>query len=147
MPPSQARLAYRTKKQREAAAAQSTLVMLTMFDGLISMSLGEECRFTDQERALIEPPLQRMLLRLDPAITGAIEKYTDPLLIVMGLISWGARVWNIQMLKMRAAREAARAAQPTPEAASESAAPEFVPTFDENLPPSPRLDILEGVMP
>ena len=140
------RIAYRTKKQREAAAAQSSLVMLTMFDGLVSMSLGPECVLQPNHREMIEQPLQRMLQRIDPTITGAIEKYTDPLLVTMGFISWGAYVWQIQLAKMRAARREAERRQATQPA--EEAGPQTdQPAIDYSLPPSPGADILGQVTP
>lgn len=96
------------------------------------------------ERELIEAPLQRMMKRLDPAITGAIEKYTDPLLVVMGLITWGARVWQIQLAKLRAARQAQQAAR-------ETEAQQVTPIESAPLPvydaPAPGVDVLEPVMP
>lgn len=120
------------------------MVMLTMFDGLISMALGPECALLPAERELIDEPLQRMLKRVDPTITGAIEKYTDPLLVTMGLITWGARVWQIQLAKMRAAR-AEREAQQRP-TIPEAAAPEDdpLPVYDV---PAPGLNVIGAVIP
>lgn len=117
--------------------------MLTMFDGLVSMSLGPECALTSRERELIDPPLQRMLARLDPTVTGAIEKYTDPLLVTMGFIAWGARVWNIQLAKLKAARRQAERQQAD---AEEEKQPEQ-PPIDPNLPPAPGPGILGQVTP
>ncbi len=120
------------------------MVMLTMFDGLVSMALGPECALLPVERELIDEPLQRMLKRVDPTITGAIEKYTDPLLVCMGLITWGARVWQIQLAKLREARARQEAQKPAAPPAEEAPEVETLPVYDV---PAPGVNVIGQVIP
>jgi hypothetical protein len=47
---------------------------------------------TTLERELIEEPLARIMARLDPGTSAALERWTDPVLLIFGLGTWGIRV-------------------------------------------------------
>lgn len=82
-------------KARKAQAEQTGLVILTIVDGMIQTLLYPECAMTADERAMIEPPLYRILERLDPGLSSTMEKFTDPVMLGMGLVMWGLRIFQV----------------------------------------------------
>lgn len=82
-----------SKKEAERQSAQSTTVLLTIFDGLAGLSFGEGARMEPHERAIIEEPMARIMARMDPGTSAAIERWTDPILLIFGFASWGVRVY------------------------------------------------------
>ncbi len=70
------------------------------------------------ERQSIEDSLSNILARMEPQALEAISQWTDPLVLVMGLISWGTRVARIMQERDLAEAEA----MPEPEPAEPAAA-------------------------
>jgi hypothetical protein len=58
------------------------------------MAVGGGARMTEEEHSAIFDPMARIMARLDPATNAAVEKYTDPVLLIFGLGMWGVRVWT-----------------------------------------------------
>jgi hypothetical protein len=50
----------------------------------------------EHEKTMILEPLKRMMARLDYAKTQLVEKWTDPILLSMGMAAWMGRVYRIQ---------------------------------------------------
>ena len=48
---------------------------------------------------MILAPLLRILSRLDYATTQVIEKWTDPILLAMGMLAWSGRIYRLQSEK------------------------------------------------
>jgi hypothetical protein len=87
-------------RQRKSQAQQTADVLLTITDGMTATLIGPDCVMLSNEREMIEPPLSRILERLDPLASALIEKYTDPILLTMGLAMWGLRIFQVQSAKM-----------------------------------------------
>lgn len=62
---------------------------------MVSMSLGDECRMTTTEQAMISDPLKRIMERADKETNEIISQWSDPIMLVLGLTAWGVRVWKI----------------------------------------------------
>lgn len=45
---------------------------------------------------MIEEPLQRVLERLDAQAAGMVGSYMDPLVLFLGFLGWGARIWRLK---------------------------------------------------
>lgn len=55
--------------------------------------LGSEARMDEEERKMIEDPMARIFERMDPGAMAMLEKYSDPVLLAFGFMTWGIRVW------------------------------------------------------
>jgi hypothetical protein len=60
---------------------------------MASTMLGPGARMDDEERKMIEEPMERIMERLDPGTSAMLEKWTDPVLLAFGFVTWGVRVW------------------------------------------------------
>ena len=83
---------------KESAEGAATVLLLIM-DGMVGASFGEDCRMDEHEKTMILEPLLRILSRLDYATTQVIEKWTDPILLGMGLLAWSSRIYRLQSEK------------------------------------------------
>ena len=86
---------WKQGKKAKEQAAQSALTLLTILDGAIGISLGPECRMTQDERTMILDPLAHIMARMTPETSEMIDKYTDPVLLTFGFIMWGSRVFFV----------------------------------------------------
>lgn len=93
-----------TKKKRQEQAAQTTVVLLAIIEGMLTTAFGDECALTSSERDMIEPPFARIMARLNPATSAIVEKYSDPILLAVGLMAWGSRLWGIQAERIKLAK-------------------------------------------
>lgn len=75
-------------------AKQTTVVVLAMMNSVAVFGFGEQARMNRGEQMMIENSMQRILERLDIQESEAVARYSDPLMLIMGLIGWGARVWR-----------------------------------------------------
>lgn len=85
----------RDKKLLAEQAHQTAIVLLTVLNGLVAMSFGDECRMTKAEQTMIADPLQRILERMDPGTNEVIAQWSDPIMLVLGLTAWSARIWQV----------------------------------------------------
>jgi hypothetical protein len=86
------RIPPKTRKLAQKEAQQAAIVLLGLIDGLAIVLYGETARMLDYERELIADPLQRIIERSNLLNADAVNKYSDPLLLTMGLIGWFSRV-------------------------------------------------------
>lgn len=112
---------WKSSKKAKEQAAQSAVVLLTILDGAIGLALGPECQMTPDEQRMISEPLSRIMARMTPETTELIDKYTDPVLLVFGLMAWGGRVFFV--LQRKAADEKPAVAPVVEEAPSMAPAP------------------------
>jgi hypothetical protein len=94
------------------------LTLLTILDGAIGVSLGTECCLTPDEHAMIDEPLARIMARLSPETTEAIDKWTDPILLLLGFGLWVVRVFSV--VQRKASESKPSLSNPSPAQASQS---------------------------
>lgn len=58
------------------------------------MAFGETAAMTQPENKMIEDPLNRMMERLDLDTSKIVGVWTDPIMLLLGLVAWGSRVWR-----------------------------------------------------
>lgn len=86
---------YSKRKALEQAEETATWLLL-IINGAAVMAFGEDARMTAAEQKMILEPLSRMMARVDPAVNDALQKWTDPILILFGIATWGLRLYAIQ---------------------------------------------------
>lgn len=67
-------------------------ILLTLLDGIAAIVLGEGARMTQAERDLIEEPLKRIFNKFGAASLDVINKWSDPVTVVFGLVLWVNRI-------------------------------------------------------
>lgn len=83
--------ARRAANKSKESAQSTAFVLLTLLDGAVSVGLGIDAAMTDFERQMIEPPLTRMLARYTD-LSDKIAQFSDPVMLLIGLGAWGARL-------------------------------------------------------
>jgi hypothetical protein len=73
-------------------AAQTAVIVLALLDGTCTIAFGENAGMLDYERELIKEPLERIIQRMDIVSSEALAKWSDPILLFMGLSAWITRV-------------------------------------------------------
>jgi hypothetical protein len=101
-----------SKRKKKEQAAQLALTLLTILDGAIGAALGTECCLTPDEHAMIDEPLARIMARLSPETTEAIDKWTDPVLLLLGFGLWGVRVFSVIQRKAAESKPALATSHP-----------------------------------
>ena len=106
--PDQPKRRYRRNPKREAEqqteVTTQAVILMALLDGVIGSTFGEDARRNEIERQFTDESLGRMFTRLDPGVVDAIQKYTDPVMFVVGLSMWGARVYRIEADKPKPAQ-------------------------------------------
>ncbi len=77
-------------------AAQNTVIILAILNSAAGMAFGEEARMTDAEYKMSEEPLQRQLERLDFQAAEMVGSYMDPIVLILGFLGWGSRIWRLK---------------------------------------------------
>lgn len=67
---------------------------LLMLDLAARSFAGPDAAMTSYERAMIEPPLGRILAR-HSAVSDRLASLADPLALVIGVAMWGGRVFDL----------------------------------------------------
>lgn len=116
-----------------------------MLDGLMVFAFGDYAAMNEQERDMIEPPLSRMIEKIDLAENELIQRWSDPILVVFGLGLWG---WRVMTMKQEAESKQKPQAE-NEKTENESAPPdgwypEGLATF-EGVPQNVR-DILDNAL-
>ena len=93
-PPPEVRTYY-TKKQAVKKAEDTARWLLMIMESAAVMGLGEEAQLLDHEKQAISEPLSRMMARMDPRILDNIEKWSDPLILLFGFMTYGSRLYGI----------------------------------------------------
>lgn len=107
-----------SRKLAKKEAQQSAIILLSLIDGLASMAFGPLASMNEFERSTLQEPLERILQRIDLTSSEALAKWSDPILLVMGLTAWASRV-------MRERQEQHRP-------------PGFNPNNGDDKPPEPK---------
>lgn len=119
----------KTRKRRtrktSAVVGQETATLICETISLMATSLHPEAGLQPVERALIEPPLGRMLERASPEALARYTGIVDPVLVGVGLALYAAR---IQKLVKPAAPTLRQSMVPTP-----NTDPRPVPVLRQNL--------------
>ena len=106
--PDQPKRRYRRNPKREAEqqaeVTTQAVILMALLDGVVGSAFGEDARRNEIERQFTDEALGRMFTRLNPAIVDAIQQYTDPVMFVVGLSMWGARVYRIEADKPKPAQ-------------------------------------------
>lgn len=69
-------------------------ILLQMIEGMTVPQLGEHARFQPDERKLIEPSLESIMKRMTPEAAQHFSRFADPLMLGVGLLVWGTRVFS-----------------------------------------------------
>lgn len=91
----QPKRAYRSKyRQRlaEQEAAVTAKTILDILNGTASALVAPEAEMNTEERALIEPPLSRVVARISPDIADRIQIFSDPIMCLVGFSLWAYRI-------------------------------------------------------
>lgn len=94
--------------------AGAATMLLLLLNGVGMMAFGDYARLNDTERAMIEEPLTRILAKVSPASLNLIGKYSDPVLLTMGLLAWFSRV-SMESKRRKEATAKPEPKEPTPE--------------------------------
>lgn len=84
---------------------ENAAVILSLLDGLAVSMLGPDAALNDFDRLMIADPLERIMGRLQWETGEAVNRWADPILLVIGLIGWGNRLVTIYQDKRKASRE------------------------------------------
>lgn len=74
----------------------SASIICSLLDGVVTMSMGAAYAMTKEERKMIAEPLDRIMARFPTAQLARYGQFVDPLLLLMGLISWGSRISRLK---------------------------------------------------
>jgi len=105
---------YRDKVKKEEDSALIASYIVALVDGLVKANVDESAAMTKEERELIEPPLSRLLTKLSPEMQEAIQTFSDPVILISGLISYGSRVTAIYNEKKKMKANEVRAIETPP---------------------------------
>jgi hypothetical protein len=75
--------------------AENAAVILSILDGLAMSVIGPDGVMNEIEKTLIQEPLERIMGRLDWEVGETIGKWSDPILLVFGMVAWGSRLMDI----------------------------------------------------
>jgi len=90
---------YWSKKKAAAQAKENATYILVILEGAAMVGFGETARMSASEKKMIIEPMSRIMGRLDPGINDALQKWTDPILLVFGFATWGLRLYAIAQEK------------------------------------------------
>ncbi len=102
-------------------AERASGALVESANSLIGAGFGDECRMNKLERQSIEDSLSNILARIEPAALEAVSQWTDPLVLGMGLFSWGTRIAKV--LRERELAQAEEAGIDTAPSVAPSPAP------------------------
>lgn len=106
------RMNPQARKLAKREAQQTAVILLTMLDGIAAMFYGPNAGMMDYEREMVTGPLERILMRMDIVSTDALARWSDPLLLAMGLVAWISRV-NRERAEARQTSNQEPAQEPT----------------------------------
>ncbi len=86
------RLDQTARKMAKKEAGQTAIILLSLLDGIAFMAFGAGASMNEYERDLMKEPLERILMRMDITSSEALSKWSDPILLVMGIVAWGSRL-------------------------------------------------------
>lgn len=89
------------KEQLKFEAAQKTAqAILDILNGIAGSSVSPDAIMQTGEREMIEPPLTRIISRLEPDIIEKFSAISDPFAVIVGFAMWGYRVSELAQRKV-----------------------------------------------
>lgn len=82
------------KKDRQVGS-ENAAVVLSLLDGLAVMILGDQAVMNEFEKLLIAEPLERIMARMTWETGETVNRWMDPIMLVIGLITWGTRLTQV----------------------------------------------------
>ncbi len=104
------------EKQRAQDAAETAAAIVIAADALVISAFGPDCSLTalgPMGQEMVSKPAARLLARLDESTRAAMEKYSDPLILSIGLLMWGAHIYRVT--QERGDQGGGPASEPEPE--------------------------------
>lgn len=80
------------RKMAKKEAVQTAVILLALLDGIGTIAFGKNAGMLDYEKDMIKEPLERILQRMDITSSAALAKWSDPIMLFMGLSAWITRV-------------------------------------------------------
>lgn len=80
------------RKMAKKEAAQTAIILLALLDGIGTIAFGKDAGMLDYEKDMIKEPLERILQRMDITSSAALAKWSDPIMLFMGLSAWVTRI-------------------------------------------------------
>lgn len=80
------------RKIGKKEAHQTTVILMSLMDGVATMIAGPQCKANDIERDMIEEPLERLIQKMDVGAVELLSVWADPIALVMGMAAWGGRI-------------------------------------------------------
>lgn len=124
----------------------SAAIVLTLLDGIVQMAVGPQYGMTKDERKMMQEPLDRIMARFPVAQLAAYGQYVDPLLLLMGLVSWGSRISRMKREEQKTSGKVTPPPSPktpiketTPSAVPSAPAPRPVPDLGEATAAPPAI--------
>jgi hypothetical protein len=97
-----ARKSHHKKVVASGGDTQTVLMLITILDGLAVAAIGPEAALLPFEREMIEGPASRILARMDAGAREAVDKWSDPVTLIIGLGFWGSRLAGMQAAREKA---------------------------------------------
>lgn len=129
--------------------AQALIEVLNM--GAVAVSGTPSAVMQPGEQAKVEPPLTRILARMDTQAVETFQKFADPIALAMGLGMWGVRVASIAAMQ-RQAQAVTTGRPPRPQTRPQAApppAPNPAPTHGDaptEQPAAPNIGALSPAL-
>lgn len=83
------------RKKDLQVGRENAAIILSLLDGLAVMVLGPDAGMNDFERLMIQEPLERILSRMEWETGEAVNRWMDPIMVIIGLIGWGGRLLQV----------------------------------------------------
>ena len=80
------------RKMAKKEATQTAIILLALLDGIGTIAFGKDAGLLDYEKDMIKEPLERILQRMDITSSAALAKWSDPIMLFMGLSAWVTRI-------------------------------------------------------
>jgi hypothetical protein len=83
------------RKIYKKEAHQTAVILMSLLDGIATILAGPGATMNDIEQELISEPLERMLMRMQSSTVDVLSKWSDPIMLTMGLVAWASRVARV----------------------------------------------------
>jgi hypothetical protein len=132
-----------TSKHSQEQAERAEEMVFTILNGLVGTAFGEEARCPEEAEEFIHGPAARMIAKMDPATSALMEKWTDPIFLMMGISIWGLHIWQVMGDDDDDNRRPEPEPEPTPSPARSRRSNGRKLTPEEAATGSPPVSILE----
>lgn len=93
-PAPKAPAAPKSSSRKDAPDPEAARALLTLAEGGLQLAVGERAKMSATERMFIEPPLGRLMGRLNERSAARVSALTDPLMLGIGLLMYGMRLFG-----------------------------------------------------